>query len=160
MKRIAVISLAIMICFPAIAQTPDAGWPRELRMVVEDARKECIAADGKEITLPKTFLRKADLNGDGRADYIVDFSDVVCDAAQSLYCGTGGCNLEIFVAQSDGALKSIFSGRALNYKIQPGAGTKRIRFQLHGSYCGKSGGTLCTKTHLVDGRPFEFKEPR
>jgi hypothetical protein len=90
MKRIVVISLAAMICFPAIAQTPDAGWPRELRTVVEDARKECIEADGKEITLPETFLRKTDLNGDGRADYIADFRDVVCDAAQSLYCGTGG----------------------------------------------------------------------
>jgi len=37
---------------------------------------------------------------------------------------------------------------------------RSVRMQLHGGYCGQSGGgSHCMKTHRITTRPFEYKMP-
>ena len=40
----------------------------------------------------------------------------------------------------------------------PGRGARRIRFDLHGGYCGLSGPSECAKTRRITAKPFAFRQ--
>ena len=133
-------------------------YPREVESSLEFARKECKEAEGTKTTFGNNTVRKIDLTGDGRADYIVSMDDAKCEGWESYFCGTGGCGLEILVALPNGKYVSVFDGRVRSHKILPGKGAKRIQFELHGGYCGRSGVPSCYKTRRITIKPFEFKQ--
>ena len=56
-----------------------------------------------------------------------------------LFCGTGGCDLLILVALRGGALRKVFDDRVREYEILSGHDPSKLRFVLHGSYCGGHG---------------------
>jgi hypothetical protein len=106
-------------------------------------------------------VRRIDLTGDGREDYIVDFRDTKCGDRETTYCGTGGCVMNILVTLPDG--KPVFDGHVRSYEIKPkptkrGAG-RTIRFDLHGNYCGGFGAQACVKEKAITATPFAFKQP-
>jgi hypothetical protein len=154
--------LGLVAAMPAMAAPRQAGFPNEVQAVIAEARKECREADGKGVTLKQGAIKKLDLNGDGRSDYAVDLAHVRCRGAESVYCGTGGCTLTLMIAQPDGALKTIFQGYVRTYTIAPQRNSKpaprSIRFDLHGSACGKVGADMCFKTQTITGEPFDFKD--
>ena len=135
-------------------------YPPQVNAVLGEARKACRDAEGRKVTFQDGAVRRLDLTGHGRVDYVVDLSHATCDAAESLYCGTGGCELVILTKLPGGALTRVFEGRVLTHEVIPGAGAKRIRFRLHGSFCGKFGPEKCEKVRRIDGRVFEFRQPK
>jgi len=108
-------------------------------------------------TFARDALRTIHLNGDGRDDYIFDVRDTVREEMRHALCGTGGCEIEILIAQPDGSYRSIFSDTVRSYDIKPGRGARTVRFSLHGGYCGKSGPSDCFKTRRIDGKPLGFR---
>jgi len=138
----------------------EANFPPEVRKALRYAHQECKRAGGGKVTFALETVRVADLTGDGRPDYIVSLEDTVCEGRPSAYCGTGGCTLDILVTLPKGGQRLVFSDRVLKYEIladEGAKGAKTIRFDLHGAYCGKSGGTECAKTKEITSVPFEFK---
>ena len=81
--------LKLMLVIPAalaagsaLAQEPakppafDAGnYPPEVRKALRYADEECARQEGGAVTFAPDTVRKVDLTGDGRDDYIVDFRD-------------------------------------------------------------------------------------
>ncbi len=101
----------------ALAQEPakppafDAGnYPPEVRKALRYADEECARQEGGAVTFAPDTLRKVDLTGDGRDDYIVDFRDT--------------------------RVRLVFDGHVRTYEIVRGDGARTIRFALHGGYCG------------------------
>jgi hypothetical protein len=78
------------------------------------------------VTLSVNAVRKADLNSDGRDDYIADFHKAECVGRASLFCGTGGCDLLILVALRGGALRKEFDDRVREYEILSGRGLAKF----------------------------------
>ena len=134
-------------------------YPPEVEEQLEHSRKECKEAGGEQVTFGPKAVRKLDLTGDKRADYIVDSREVKCDAFESLYCGTGGCNIAILVAKPDRSFVTVFDDLVRKYEIMRGRGARTIRFDLHGGYCGKAGAYACPKSRRISEKPFTFKEP-
>jgi len=135
-------------------------YPREVRKSLRYAHEECKRQGGAKVTFAPDTVRKLDLTGDGRDDYIVDFRDTQCADRQAVYCGTGGCGLDILVSLPNGKIRNVFSARVRTYEILPGEGAKTIRFMLHGTYCGGHGNPSCPKEHKITAKPFVFKEPK
>jgi hypothetical protein len=162
--RAALILIAGLLAAPAAAQTPAAPagappHPQEIQAALERQNKHCLAeGGGKGATFGPKTVRRIDLNGDGRDDYILDLDDATCDGFESLFCGTGGCEVEIFIAQRSGSYRSIFLDRVLRYEILPGRGVRTIRFRLHGGYCGRHGPDRCEKARHITGAPFRFRK--
>lgn len=153
--------MMLMVAAPAYPQAPPRpSHPPEVAAELEDARRTCSDAEGKGVTFGKEAVRRLDLTGDGRDDYIVDLNDAECDGASSVYCGTGGCDFVIFVAKPDGTLTRVFAQRALRYDVLPDRGSRRIRFHLHGGFCGRAGAEGCIRTRRISDRPFAFREPQ
>jgi hypothetical protein len=160
--RAALILISCLLAAPAAAQTPAApSYPKEIQAALARQNKHCLdEGRGKGATFGADAVRKIDLNGDGRDDYILDLDDAstTCDGFESLFCGTGGCHLEIFIAQRNGSYRSIFVDRILRYEILPGRGVRTIKFHLHGGYCGKHGPDLCERPRRITGMPFKLRD--
>jgi hypothetical protein len=143
----------------ASGQQDFVNYPTEIRRALVVADEACRRAGGSRVTLSVNAVRKLDLNGDGRDDYIVDFHEAECVGRASFFCGTGGCDLLILVALRGGALRKVFDNRVREYKVLSGRGPSKFRFVWHGSYCGSHGNPSCEKTQRITSEPFKFEQP-
>ncbi|QOZ09491.1 hypothetical protein [Bradyrhizobium sp. CCBAU 51765] len=140
-----------------------ADYPPGVQKALRYANEECDAQEGGKVTFAPNTVRKIDLTGDGREDYIVDFQDTKCGDRETTYCGTGGCVMKILVTLPDGSVREVFDGYVRSYKIvappmKRGA-ARTIRFDLHGSFCGGFGAQACWKAKAITATPFAFKQP-
>jgi hypothetical protein len=140
-----------------------ADYPPGVQAALRYANEECESQGGGAVTFAQDTVRKVDLTGDGRDDYIVDFRDTKCGERETTYCGTGGCVMNILVTQPDGNVRPVFDGYVRNYeiKVKPmkrGA-PRTVRFDLHGSFCGGFGAQACFKEKAITATPFAFKQP-
>lgn len=65
------------------------------------AARERIQATCLNIEYPQNFVRRPDLNGDGREDVVITY-DVICDGFHSMFCGEAGCEGDVFLAEPNG----------------------------------------------------------
>jgi hypothetical protein len=133
------------------------GLPRVVQQSLQSAGDECKKQEGSRVVFAPDTVRKLDLNGDGRDDYIVDFRDAKCEGFEWIYCGTGGCDLEIIVSRRRGGFRRVFSEHVRDYRILPGKGARTIRFSLHGGICGGFGPDECNKLRKISDRAFKFR---
>jgi hypothetical protein len=167
MGRWMLAALAIVAAGGAVAQDAtkpaefdERGLPSEVSKTLQAARDECAREGGERVTFAPDTVRRLDLTGDGRDDYVIRLRDTRCHGREYAFCGTGGCDFTIIVALKDGGHQTVFSDRVRDYDVLPGKGAKRIRFWLHGSYCGGGGVPSCPKTHRITTKPFEFQQPK
>jgi len=139
----------------------DAGdYPAEIRKSFDAAIEACREADDGKVTFAPDTVRSVDLNGDGRPDFMVSLENAKCSTFESIFCGTGGCPLDIYVALADGTYRSVFSDQVRAWKILPskGKGPRSIRFDMHGGYCSTYGAAECYKTRRITDEPFAYKD--
>ena len=67
------------------------------------AAKTASRKAARDSTYKRGIVRKIDLTGDGRDDYLVDFRAGFCAERLYMFNGTGGWDLDIFVARGGGA---------------------------------------------------------
>jgi hypothetical protein len=134
-------------------------YPAGVQRVLQSARNACKAAGGGGVSFAPDTVRVLDVTGDGRDDYIVDFRNAQCQDRAGVYCGDGGCELDIDVTLAGGGTRTVFDQWVRSYEILPGKGARTIRFEMHGGYCGGHGGERCVKTHRVTAKPFGFAMP-
>jgi len=165
--KLMLVIAAALAAGSALAQAPaklppfDPGnYPPAVRNALGYANEECTRQGGGAVTFAPDTVRKLDLTGDGRDDYIVDFRDTECADREAAYCGTGGCSLEILVTLPNGRVRRVFDGHVRSYEILPGEGARTIRFALHGGYCGGHGNPSCIKEHRITAKPFGFEMPK
>lgn len=83
------------------------------------------AADG---TPP--FITEADLNADGQPDYVTDLAGLECVNAWSLFCGSAGCPVTVWVGSPSGHSVA-WGGSAQAWRIEG----QDVVLSLHGQLC-------------------------
>lgn len=110
--------------------------PRPVAQALAEMDQLCRDNDGKPAPSPG-LLSRLDLNGDGRPDYALDQGAYVCDGAASLFSGSGGSQLLVWVSTDgpEGWLKAyegaLFELKA-EHKPQP-----RLLLAVSGAACGQ-----------------------
>ncbi len=168
-----IIAIAIALSArAALAQEPakplpfdPAAYPSEVQKALHEANEECTAQGGGEVTFAPNTVQKIDLTGDGRDDYIIGFGDTQCAGLHGVYCGSGGCLMDVLVTLPGGRIRRVFQDYVRSYQILPDPaekphGPRRIGFVLHGSYCGGHGSPSCLKEQAITAKPFVFKAPK
>jgi hypothetical protein len=90
---------------------------------------------------PETYVKRADFNGDGRPDYVLDDAGLSCPGAASLLCGSAGCGVAIHLSGPTG-YRVAWEGHLQAHELVPGA-PPRLRTGGHGSSCGRVGADVC-----------------
>jgi hypothetical protein len=92
----------------------------EVQKALGYASDECKAHDSGEATFGADAVTTLDLTGDGRSDYIVQFGDTQCAAGtRAVFCGSGGCLMNILVTLPNGKVRKVFDGYVRSYDIRP-----------------------------------------
>src|SRR5262245_5563421 len=95
--RVAVLATATLAGTGSPLSAENSAPPPERQAHVNGARKECAGIDGGELRVDPGAYQKLDLTGDGRDDYLLDYSLIKCSTAEGYFSGTGGAPLVIFV---------------------------------------------------------------
>ena len=139
------LALALGLVCPAAA----AEQPEIVKTAIADARQQCVEADGKPGPADR-MVSVTDLDGNGGEDWILDFSKLKCDGAATLYCGTGGCPLHIYLWQGGSEWKLVFEEYVRAWKRIKIAGKPGLELVLHGSACNRAGYRDCRKTYVLE----------
>lgn len=86
------------------------------------------AGQADEVFIP--FVTEADLNGDGATDYVTDLAGFDCVDAWTLFCGSAGCPVTVWLSGPEG-LSVAWGGHAQAWELR---GTEVVLF-LHGQMC-------------------------
>jgi hypothetical protein len=134
------------------AQTIPPDLPAVVKEAMEKNLKECEPGD-KPLYKPG-FLTIRDINGDGKPDYILNYENFQCGEMVSLFCGTGGCQTEIFASEEDKGFVHVWNKLARKVTFLTLNKRPAMRIELHGSQCGRVGAERCAMTLYWNGSEF------
>jgi len=108
-------------------------------MALAKIQTDCADLGGQGSAGPG-FVSLLDLNADGLGDVALDYGFAQCTASASLYCGSGGCNTEFWLGDSNGQFRNVYSGLLRDWTVRaPGV----LTLSLHGSACDTIGAETC-----------------
>ena len=137
------------LCFIATGALPARAEqaPEEIAETIAEAAEVCRSQGGSPDTA--AVLRGDDLNGDGSADWIADFSKLVCKKAANPACNPNGCLLQLYYWMGDDWDK-VFEDFVKTYKFSS-SGTKRtMHVTTSGVPCNKPETDHCTYNYRLD----------
>jgi hypothetical protein len=150
-----VLIAALSLSGPAVAQkqqTLPPNLPTIVTQAMEANLKECEA--GEKPLYKPGFLTVRDINADGKPDYILNYDHFQCGERESIYCGTGGCQTEIFASEEDKGYVPVWNKLARKVTFVTIAKRPAMRIDLHGTLCGRNGSERCTLTLYWNGSEF------
>ncbi|AGB73759.1 hypothetical protein RHSP_12272 [Rhizobium freirei PRF 81] len=148
-KAILVVSAAAALACSGAASAQSL--PQPVQAAIDESKKDC----GGPAKLEKGFVSIKDINGDQVPDYILDYAHLKCVGMPSSFCGSAGCETQIFVAKPNKSYKSIFDDYVQGIGFVEIAGRPAIKLALHGSSCGRAGSDTCYSTLYWNGRDFK-----
>ena len=128
-------SLAAISVAPA-ADSPVPA-PRLPATVVADLKSiadQCTDAGGKPLTA--NAVKRADLNGDGQEDFVLDTGSVNCDGAASIY-GDREKWVGVYVGDGKGGATSAFIDSVYGVTIEGTGSASRLWLTVSGEQCGR-----------------------
>ena len=141
---------------------PPKVWPREVQALYDSLKEECRADGGKFIPDRAHFAVETEVTGDGKPDWVVDYSSARCsNAGYSVYCGTAGCMIAIFGSDRNG-YREIFNDNVRDWQAVKldGKGRTGLGLSVHGTVCGSVGADMCLEVLRWDGRKWAVVERR
>src|SRR5690242_11772900 len=96
---LAATAIGYLCAFAGSAAAQSGLLPPVVAAAIEENKKVC---DSK-VTLGPGFVAMRDINGDGRADYILDYGAYSCGESSTFFCGTAGCLTQVFASLRDGS---------------------------------------------------------
>jgi hypothetical protein len=120
---------------PALTQS-QRKLPAAVQQEIAGMMKMCKDVGGKPMPSPG-LLTIADLTGDPFPDFVVDQSAFVCDGAASLFAGSGGSQVSVYVGTQNGQATEAFSSGTFGIKIDKDAKPAKVKLVVGGPLCGQ-----------------------
>ena len=111
-------------------------WPSAVQNEIAEMIADCRAVGGTP-PAPQEFLFTADLTGDGLPDHVISWGDFYCDGAASLFSGSGGSNVAVYVAGPERQASLGFESTAFEVKIEKASGGAELWLMVQGRLCGQ-----------------------
>lgn len=96
---------------------------------------------------PAKMFQRLDLNGDGIADWRVDYEQAYNPSG---FCGTGGCRTQLFISRPGGGYVLAFDRVIRVFKPRKVRGEHVLDIDFHGSHCGLTGVEECPRRYGWD----------
>ena len=140
------VVIAVMFCvFACPGQAQDLSTlPKPLAEKVEAAQKACANFENGEFALEWGAVNRVDLDGDLRADWVLNDSAFACSSAASLYCGTGGCESHFLVGETLTSLQN------KGWDVLTFGRNRVLLIDVHGAHCNGINPTPCVEALTWD----------
>ncbi|MGR3662497.1 MAG: META domain-containing protein [Paracoccaceae bacterium] len=117
-------------------------------MILADAENECKSFENGVLSFnPDLAVSEVDVTGNGEMDEIVDSSAFSCSSAASLFCGTGGCSLNVI---AEGVT---FDFLAKAWSVRAGTDKPELAIEIHWSECDYT--SFCFEKFIWNGASFD-----
>lgn len=115
-------------------QEATAPLPPAVAKALGTVAETCREAGGKPIT--GEAVKRADLNGDGRQDYILDVAAIQCQGAPGVY-GDREKGIQVFAGDGAGGAREAFSDSVFGMKVEGAGSAAKLWLTVTGRQCGK-----------------------
>jgi hypothetical protein len=122
--RATIFGVLLALAMPASA----AEWPGPVAEAVKE-RQEFCTGEGGRLAAPEKAIRRLDLDGDGRDDFILDDGRLTCSKGAPGWCGSGGCSMEVFLSGTKDGLKSVVTHLGAGYAVKKSGRGHRVTFR-------------------------------
>ena len=102
---------------------------------VKDTAAVCTEVGGKADTT--NAIKRADLNGDGIEDYVLDVGSVNCDGAASVY-GDREKGVLVYVGDGKGGATEAFNDMSYGVTLEGTGPAAKLWLAVSGQRCGKT----------------------
>jgi len=99
------------------------------------AADACAEVGGKALT--DAAVLRADLNGDGREDYVLDVGAIDCDGAPGVY-GDRDKAVSVYAGDGAGGAKNAFSDAVFGARLEGAGPSAKLWLTVSGQQCGKA----------------------
>ena len=132
-ERVVVASVVVLFCCIA-ARAAAPPLPAVVAKAVKDTAAICTEAGGKADT--SNAAKRADLNGDGIEDYVLDVGAVNCDGAASVY-GDREKGVIVYVGDGKGGATEAFNDMSYGMTLEGAGPAAKLWLTVSGQSCGK-----------------------
>ena len=140
----ALLAAALLLGLAPASAEPQ---PEAIAETIDEAAKICRDAGGKPDTA--AVLGSDDLNGDGKADWIVDYAKLKCEGSRNPACNPAGCMLQLYY-RSDDTWDLVFEDFVKTYKFSSSGTTRTMHVTTSGIPCNKAMEETCTYTYRFE----------
>lgn len=99
-------------------------------------RKTCLDAGGQPMKSPNLLLR-ADLTDDGLPDFVINQGAFICDGAASLFSGSGGSSMSVYLGTKNAQAVRAFSSGSFDVAVDRAAKPAKLQVAVAGQLCGQ-----------------------
>jgi len=121
-----------ILCSAAYAASPKA--PAVVAADLAAIAADCTGVGGKALT--NDAIKRVDLNGDGKEDYVLDVGSIICEGAASAY-GDRAKGVTVYVGDGANGAKSAFSDWVYAIRIEGTGPAARLWLSVSGQQCGR-----------------------
>jgi hypothetical protein len=135
-RIVALMALIAAGTFPAAAFGSPA--PAPIAAYEKQLADACREVGGTPAQPSPGFLVRGDLNGDGIDDWAFDEGKLNCTGAASIYGGSGGSQIVVFVGLPGGGAKQAFQHGAYGMRLERVGATDTLWLLVGGPLCGQA----------------------
>lgn len=139
--------LAAVLCALGLTGAHAVSAPEEIAEIIGEAAQLCRSKGGTPDSAP--VLRSEDLNGDGRNDWIADFSRFKCEGAENPACNPSGCTLQLYLWNGDD-WDLVFEDFVRGYKFSTSGKTRTMHVTNSGIPCNKPAEQTCLYNYRIE----------
>ena len=143
----AIVALGFAAVQSASAEEPavaEIEIPAAFTEILTSRTAECASFDKGTLTANEGAFVRADLDGDGTRDWVLDETFLTCSTAASLMCGTGGCNVNFLIGDV------LTTRLAKGWTVVPFPPLTVLLVQIHGVNCGGTNLNACVEAMVWD----------
>jgi hypothetical protein len=124
-----------------------AEFPDEMAETVAEAAERC-RKEGGTPDVAKV-LQSDDLNGDGRPDWVADFSKLICKDGSNPACGANGCLVQLYYWDGDDWDK-VFEDFVKDHKFSTSGQSRLMHVTTYGAPCNRPQTETCSYTYKLE----------
>ena len=108
-------------------------WPPAVATAIKEREAAC-AKQGGRPNPSRRFVRRLQLDGDGRDDFILDDSQFRCSKGSSEWCGSGRCSKAVYLSSAKDKSKPVLVELGGAYGVRKSRRGSRATFQTRSGY--------------------------
>ncbi len=145
------LAAALTIAAPGARAQGIDELPKVVQAEVRKADASCRKLRGRPRYEPLDLVKAEDISADGVEDFFIDYSAYACRGSGQIFCGSGGCTLQIFLSAGRNRWAKAFDELVQGFSLAQEQGRAVAAVEVGGLACGRSRSETCKRRIVASG---------